>query len=423
MKRLFILILLVLIAGYWVADLIAEDAGYVLLSYRNTTLETSMWIGLVLLLAAVVIIYFGIWLFIRLLGSRDMVRRWTHNFKYKRSVSKTTKGLMDLVEGNWKEAQKKLSQAAPQSDTPLINYLSAARAASAGGDSSATELFLQKALESTPGSELAVAITKAEIEIQQGQYEQALATLLVQRHNHPRNKHVAQLLQQVYMELEDWESLHELMPLLHKLRISTDAKLDELEHSTVLKVLDRAARNQGGRSELERAGDLSKAWERVPARVKREEGVSLAYAELMLGLNQPERAEQALQETLDQEWSEKLVESYGLLSVKDSQAQMKTAERWLRKHGDSAALKLTLGRLCLRNRLWGKARGFFIGSLELKETAQAHAELGRLLKHMGEEKACEEHVIQGFGLVAAALPELPIPDEQHTQIAQMAVER
>ncbi|MEZ5523534.1 MAG: heme biosynthesis HemY N-terminal domain-containing protein [Pseudomonadales bacterium] len=422
MKRLFILILLVLVAGYWVADLIAEDAGYVLLSYKNTTLETSVWVGLVLLLAAVVVVYFGIWLFIRLLGSRDTVRRWTYNFKHKRSVSKTTQGLMDLVEGNWKEAQKKLSQAAPQSETPLVNYLSAARAAAAGGDPNGSELFLKKAHESTPGAGLAIGITKAEIQVQQNQFEQARATLLVLRQDYPRNKHVAQLLKQVYMELEDWEALQELMPLLHKLRIVTDSKLDEIEYSTVLKVLERAAREQDDRSERDRAHDLQKAWQRVPARVKREEDVAAAYAELMLGLNQPEPAEQALREALEQVWSEKLAEEYGLLAVKDYQGQLKTAESWQRKHNDSAALKLTLGRLCLRNRIWGRAREYFMESLALKETAQAHAELARLLKHLGEHKACQEHMQKGFDLVAVGLPHLPLPDEQHTQLAQMAAQ-
>ena len=214
MKRLFVLILLVLIASYWVADKIAEDAGYVLLSYQNTTIETSMWIGLVLLLALVAVIYVGVWFLIRVLGSRATVRRWTRDFRHKRSISKTTSGLIDLVEGNWENAQEKLSQAAPQSETPLINYLSAARAAASNGDPNGSELFLKKAHESTPGAELAIGITKAEIEIQQAQYEQALASLLVLRQTHPRHKHVAELLQQVYLGLEDWEGLQELTPCL-----------------------------------------------------------------------------------------------------------------------------------------------------------------------------------------------------------------
>ena len=420
MKRLFVLILLVLVASYWVADKIAEDAGYLLLSYKNTTIETSMWIGLVLLVALVVSIYVGIWLLIRLLGSRDMVRRWTRNFRYKRSVSKTTRGLMDLVEGNWKEAQKKLSQAAPQSDTPLINYLSAARAAASNGDPNSSELFLKKAHESTPGAELAIGITKAEIELQQGFYEPALATLLVLRQTHPRHKHVAELLQRVYVALEDWEGLQELTPLLRKLKVAPEARLDDLEHKTVLKVLERAAKQQPGQDVHDCVNKLHKAWGRVPAKVRTLEDIARLYVSNMVALREPEKAEAALREALDGSWNDTLAADYGLLEGGDVQVQMRTAERWLKKHKDSAELMLTLGRLSLRNHLWGKAREYFLGSLAQQDTPQAHAELGRLLKYMGEKEAYQSHVQQGFDVVTADLPAMPMPDEQHTSIAQMA---
>ncbi|MEH6357964.1 MAG: heme biosynthesis HemY N-terminal domain-containing protein [Pseudomonadales bacterium] len=421
MKRLFVLILLVLIAGYWVADKIAEDAGYILLSYQNTTIETSMWIGLVLLLALVATIYMSVWLLIRVLGSRAMVQRWTYNFRHKRSVSKTTSGLIDLVEGNWKNAQKKLSQAAPRSETPLINYLSAARAAAANGDPNGSELFLKKAHESTPGAELAVGITKAEIEIQQEQYEQALASLLVLRHSHPRHKHLVELLQQVYVGLDDWEGLQELTPMLRKLKVAPDARLDDLEHKTVLKVLDRASTPQAGQDAGDSAIKLDKAWQRVSGNIRQLEDVTRLYVSSMTRFAEHKKAEAALRDTLDCAWSDALAVEYGVLESSDEQQQLRTAERWLKKHKDSAELQLTLGRLSLRNQLWGKAREYFLGSLALRETSQAHAELGRLLKYMGESEAYLTHVQQGFDVVFANLPVMPMPDEQRTSIAQMAV--
>jgi len=423
MKRLFLLIMLVLIGSYFAAAKIAEDAGYVLLSYKNTTIETSIWIGLVLLFASVVVIYVSIWLLIRILGSRQMVRRWSRNFRHKRSVSKTTSGLIDLVEGNWKNAQKKLSQAAPRSDTPLINYLSAARAAAANKDPNGSELFLKQAHESTQGAELAIGITKAEIEIQQEHYEQALATLLVLRHSHPKHKHVVELLQQVYVALEDWEALQELTPMLRKLRVTSEARLDELEKQAVLKALGRAAEQQPDQDQLDCANHLHRVWLRVPAKIRQFEEVAQLYVQSMKGLGDLVRTEVALREILDSQWSDRLVTDYGLLEAGNAQSQMKTAERWLKKHNDSAELKLTLGRLSLRNQLWGKAREFFMGSLALRETPEAHAELGRLLKNMGEQEAYQSHVQQGFEVIAGDLPALPMPGEQSTNISQMAVKR
>lgn len=421
MKRLFLLIILVLIASYYAAAKIAEDAGYLLLSYKNITIETSLWVGLLLLLCLVVVAYVTIWLLMRLLRSRAMLRRWLHNFRHKRSVSKTSSGLIDMVEGDWKSAQKKLSKAAPQSDTPVINYLSAARAAAANNDSAGSELLLKKAHETTPEAGLAIGITKAEIQIQQQHFEQARTTLLVLRQNHPKHKHVAQLLQQVYVALEDWEALQELTPMLRKLRVASEAELDDLEKQAALKAIERAAELQPEQQQSECADHLQRVWLRIPAKIRQLEAVTRLYEQNMQRMGDVARAEVALREALNSRWSDELAVDYGLLPAENVQMLMKNAERWLKKHADSAELKLTMGRLCLRNQLWGKAREFFMASLALRETPQAHAELGRLLKHLGEQEAYQTHVQQGFEVISGELPVLPLPNPSSTNISQMAV--
>ena len=141
----------------------------------------------------------------------------------------------------------------------------------------------------------------------------------------------------------------------------------------------------------------------------------------MIRLQDPVRAEAALRETLDKAWSNQLALDYGLLPTGDAGAQMKAAERWLKKQNDSAELLLTLGRLSLRNHLWGRAREYFMGSLKLQNSPEAHAELGRLLKHMGEQEAYQTHVREGFEVIAKRLPALPMPDSQSTTITQMSV--
>jgi HemY protein len=137
----------------------------------------------------------------------------------------------------------------------------------------------------------------------------------------------------------------------------------------------------------------------------------------MIALADPVRAEAALSETLNTHWNDALAADYGLLQTENTKAQLQTAKAWLKKHPDSAELQLTLGRLSLRNRLWGKAHVHFLDSLKLRETPEAHAELGRLLKHMGEQEAYQSHVQKGFEVVAAGLPKLPMPEKSHSDIA------
>ncbi len=52
---------------------------------------------------------------------------------------------------------------------------------------------------------------------------------------------------------------------------------------------------------------------------------------------------------------------------------------------DDPALTLTLARLCIANKLWGKARNYLDASLTVEPSADAYAELGRLLVFLGEQ--------------------------------------
>lgn len=97
-------------------------------------------------------------------------------------------------------------------------------------------------------------------------------------------------------------------------------------------------------------------------------------------------AEAVLSQALDKYWYDSWVRLYGLIPSPNAAAQLKKAEKWLRsnKHTASSALLLTLGRLSLRNRLWGKARDYLEQSLAIAPSAEGYAELGRLHEFLGD---------------------------------------
>ena len=70
---------------------------------------------------------------------------------------------------------------------------------------------------------------------------------------------------------------------------------------------------------------------------------------------------------------------------------------------------LALGRLALRNSLWGKAREYLEASYASRRDIQTCAELVRLLEHLGDHAASQAMLRQGFELMANDLPVLPMP--------------
>ena len=84
----------------------------------------------------------------------------------------------------------------------------------------------------------------------------------------------------------------------------------------------------------------------------------------------------------DEAWQPELVELYGRLGGSGQTARLARAESWLPQHPDDSVLLLALGRMCFRQKLWGKAQSYLEASLSLQATQSAHLELARLFEQL-----------------------------------------
>ena len=66
---------------------------------------------------------------------------------------------------------------------------------------------------------------------------------------------------------------------------------------------------------------------------------------------------------------------------------------------------LVAGRLCLRNRLWGRARSYFEACLRSYPSAEIRLELGKLLVQQGEDEAAALQLFRD-GLESTLTPRL-----------------
>ncbi|WP_442957724.1 heme biosynthesis protein HemY, partial [Polaromonas sp.] len=79
-------------------------------------------------------------------------------------------------------------------------------------------------------------------------------------------------------------------------------------------------------------------------------------------------------------------------------------------HPKDADLLLTLGRLCVQNQLWGKAKEYFESSLVFQRHPETCAELARLLTQLGEVERSNRLFQEGLGLLDQRLSGLPLSE-------------
>ena len=389
--RLIVLFLILIAAGALaVGAFVYIDAGYVMLSWENYTVETSLWMFLVLGAIALLAVYIALRALLVLFGSDRRFNEWRQRRRSLRARRQTTRGLLALAQGQWRRAERNLTSSAKDSDQPLINYLAAARAAYEQDKSEATDEWLKQASLSTKGSDLAVGITQVQLLQSRHQNEQALAVLISLREKHPRHAYLLKLLVKTLQDLEDWVALNELLPTLRKATKIPDEELRKLERNVALQLLDRARHANGGQG-------LTATFDGLGRDVRYTSDVMKSYVDLLLETEQEEKAEEALREGLKHVWHDELVEIYGRLKGKDANKQLLFAEQQLKERPNDPLLLLTLGRLALRVTDLEKAREYLQTGLSIRGLAELHAEMGKVMLAEGDETLACEHFQLALG--------------------------
>lgn len=406
MRKIFAIILLALLLGVGVVAVIETDPGYVLLSYGNYTLETSLWVGLLLLVLFVLVIYVVLNLLYRLIGGQRILVNWWGSRKAHHATRLSTRGLVSYTEGNWERARSQLVRGAQNNEAPLLNYLLAARSSGQLQEPEKMHEYLHAAADAEPSANVAVEITLAEMKLDAGEYENALAALKRARLNINQHPHVLKLLRRGYEGLQDWDALLELLPDLRKHKqLSSDA-FAQLEREVHCRRLEQSA--LGAAASLE---DLNNAWQKLPTRLKQDTAVLNGYVRLQIGLGDHAGAEKSILRALKHQWDSRLVRQYGFVAGANLSRQLTQAETWLPSHTEDPELLLCLGRLSARDKLWGKARDYFESSYRLEPGPETCAELGRLLTALGEPNVAAAYYREGLLMQERDLPALPMPEK------------
>ncbi len=407
MRYLFLLCLIALAAAAGLVILIEQDPGYMLIAWGSYTVEMTVWIALATIVAILLVIWLIVSLLRRTFAMGRAVQTVVVQQSEKRAQQQTARGLIAFIEGNWERSRELLLTSSDKSETPLLNYLIAARASHQLGDLGQRGEYLKHAAESTSGASIAVDITQAELQLHAGQLEECLATLKRARKNAGKHPRVLGLLKDVYTRLDDWEQILALIPELRRHNLLPDAELAALHLQAAIGNLDNVADRNRNSDAL--SASLHHWWQQYSKEITRNSEAVVHYARHLVVAGDDTEAEKLVRNQLKREWHADLVLLYGRIAGRDPAKQLLTAEGWLKEHTNDAPLLLTLGRLSLRNELWTKAREYFENCYRLDSSAEVCAELGRLLAHQGELDRSNAYFQESLANNSRALPTLPMP--------------
>ncbi len=366
---------LILLGAVYLGIQLSHDPGYVLIAINHWTVETTLWVAIFSLTLIFLTAHVVLQLIHKIAKTPGTINKWHNRRLALKAQATTRKGLIEYSEGYWQKAKNHLIQALPNTDTPLLNYLTAARAAQKMGDSKLRDHYLREAQQSMPEAKIAVELTQAQLQLANHQWEQALATLRHLQDLAPRHPYVLKLLMDLYEEVRDWPQLIALLPDLKRHHVITDIEFANLQQTTYLRSITDLAR-------LNQPEALTTLFNSIPKSLANNPEIVGEYVRFLLRNNEYTQAETLLRRCLRKDFSEELISLYGLLPADENQLHF--AESLLQKNPHSAALFLALGRLCSTQHLWGKAKQYFEQSIELNPTAVAYFALGTLHERLND---------------------------------------
>jgi len=360
------------------------DPGYVVIGMGHWSAETSLLVAIAVLVFTFFLFYLTIRLVVTTLSLPRLIKRRGQEKRNLRSQQALIDGLLESAEGNWESAEKHLIRHAANSGVPLINYLTAARAAHFRGALDQRDEYLKLAHESMPDAELAIGLTKAELQLSHQQFEEALENLTELEKIAPSHAAVLKLKHQAYSQAEDWEGIRRIIPQLHANKVMMEAEIKLLETETYSALLRQRAASHD-------AQGLRDLWKDMPAHIRKLAGIEQLYFAAMIESGAGAEIEPQLRQALSRDWGETLLVLYGCIALPDPRQQLAQAEEsWLPSHRQDAILLRVLGKLAVRAEYTDKALQYLESSLGIEPSVEAYQLMGDLMLQQGDSaRACE----------------------------------
>ncbi len=360
------------------------NEGYLLAVYPPYRVELSFNFFVVLVVGFVFLLY-GL---IKLVSSMVSLPVKAREYHQKRAQEKNRALMLDALasyfEGRYAKAEKAAAQALAAGESPGINAVVAARSAHELRAYDRRDGYLAEIDALDPESLKLKWMTDAELLIGERRYADALSVLKRLKESGGRQHTAALRLElKARQQLKDWDAVLDLVAQLDT-RNAFDAAYSEQmkRHARIEKLKKKVSEG--------REGFLS-YWQKMPESERKDAKVASVAVQNFIALNECALAQKIIEESLESQWNSHLVALYADCPEPDTVKRIERAEAWLEKHDDDAVLLLTLGRLCVHQKLWGKAKSYLDASLSVHPSAAAHLTLARLAETMQDPDAADTH--------------------------------
>jgi HemY protein len=361
-------------AAVAIATAANRSSAYVLLVYPPYRIELSLVLFTVILLAVFAGTGVLVWMLTAALRLPAYVRKFRMQRMQARAHKQLEKVLGTFFEGRYAAAEKAATRAMESGDRSALYPIVAARSAHELREYQKRDAYLSAVAGKRVGDTSMKLMAASKFMLDQRNPHAALSALHEMRDSGVKN-HIGALALELKAQQQagNWDEVLNVLDQLER-RSSIDVKFaGQLRQQAWLELIRRQPDLAG----------LTGCLKRIPPNLKRNGKIAAAAAHALIKMGGGTLAQQLLSDSLEAQWDSELAASYGDCISGDVVAQIEQAEKWLRSHQQDPGLLLALGKLCLHQKLWGKAQSYLDASISISPSQAAYTALALLAERLG----------------------------------------
>src|SRR5215469_1362983 len=356
------------------------DAGQVLLVYPPYRVDVS----LNLFVVGIVVAFLLLYAILRFVRNVVTMPRRVAAYRARMRAEKANSALRDAVgnlyAGRFSRAEKAARDSLADAKNTSAAGLIAATAAHRLHEYARRDEWLTQVDD--PDLQEARLMATADMRADGRDADGALAALTEMRTQGGRRIHAQQIALRAQQQLKNWSEVLKLVKTLEK---------REALHPAVAVRLRQLAAENLLRDRRHNADALLELWHALTPVERHSPRLADLAAELLVALNRPQEARKIVEEALAQNWDARLLRRYPDTTGGDALPLIQKAEAWRKERPEDGDLLFALGRLCLKQQLWGKAQSFLEAALKFANASdneplkiRSHRALARLHEQLGD---------------------------------------
>ncbi|GAB3430940.1 heme biosynthesis protein HemY [Massilia solisilvae] len=368
------------------------NPGNVVFFYPPHRIDMSLNLFVVLTVLLFLLLY---WLVRAIRATLAMPER-VAAYRQRKREREGNKGLRDalkaLFEGRFGHAEKAAMRAAELPENAGLAALIGARAAHRMREPARRDAWLAGIVHDN-SLKTARLMTVTELRVDEHQPEAALEAVSELNASGQRHIHALQWSLKANQQARNWPEVLRLVRILDKrkaLHPALSSRLREMAYEALLS------------ENTHDAESIQRAWASVPPEDRTKPYVAQQAASAFNARGMHDEARAIAEEALKAGWDDRLVRAYresaGPTGSTTLLAQIENCEAWIRERPNDPELALTLGSLCLRQKLWGKAQRYLEQALsdvtDPDMVQEAHLKLAQMHEALGQDAEAAAHYRQ-----------------------------